>query len=645
MDTFPKLLMHHAQARGDRPAIREKDLGIWQTWTWREFADEVRALAAALAAEGLKRGEHVAIVGDNRPRVYAAMSAAQCLGAIPVPLYQDAVAAEMAFPIQNAEIAHALVEDQEQVDKLLEILPKCPSLRRIYYDDPRGMRHYTQPQLTSYDKLMEAGRASLARDPGFVDKEIQKGRGSDPAAMFFTSGTTGVPKGVVHTHASLIGPSRTAAELEKLGEDDVILAYLPPAWIGQNIFSCAQAFVTGYCICCPEAPETVMTDMREVGPTYYFAPPRVLEALLTQVSIRMDDASWLKRWLYRRFMSVADRVGGALLDGAPVSLLDRLLYGLGDLLVYGPLRNVLGMSRVRVGYTAGEAIGPDLFKFYRSIGVNMKQLYGSTETAVFVCIQPNGQVRSDTVGPAVPGVELKFSPKRELLIRSPGLFTEYYKNPQATADAKDAEGFFHTGDAGFFAADGHVKIIDRVKDVGALAEGTLFAPKYLENKLKFFPYIKEAVCFGHARDKVCAFINIDPEAIGNWAEKRNMPYSGYTDLASRDEVYDLVRECIERVNADLSRETEIANSQIHRFLILHKELDADDEELTRTRKVRRGFVGEKYAALVEALYAGRQAVHVEAKVRYEDGRTGTFSADLKIRDAKTFAPAAAQRAA
>jgi len=642
MDTFPKLLMHHAQARGDRPAIREKDLGIWQTWTWREFADEVRALAGALAAEGLKRGEHVAIVGDNRPRIYAAMSAAQCLGAIPVPLYQDAVATEMAFPIQNAEIAHAIVEDQEQVDKLLEILPKCPSLRRIYYDDPRGMRHYAQPQLVSYDKLMEAGRAALARDPAFADAEIAKGRGSDPAAMFFTSGTTGVPKGVVHTHASLIGPSRTAAELERLGEDDVILAYLPPAWIGQNIFSCAQAFVTGYCICCPESPETVMTDMREVGPTYYFAPPRVLEALLTQVSIRMDDASWLKRWLYRRFMSVAGRVGGALLDGARVSLLDRLLYALGDLLIYGPLRNVLGMSRVRVGYTAGEAIGPDLFKFYRSIGINMKQLYGSTETAVFVCIQPNGQVRPDTVGPAVPGVELKFSPQRELLIRSPGLFTEYYKNPQATAEAKDADGFFCTGDAGFFAADGHVKIIDRVKDVGALSEGTLFAPKYLENKLKFFPYIKEAVCFGHARDKVCAFINIDPEAIGNWAEKRNMPYSGYTDLASRDEVYDLVRECIERVNADLSREAEIANSQIHRFLILHKELDADDEELTRTRKVRRGFVGEKYGALVEALYAGRQAVHVEAKVRYEDGRTGTFAGDLKIRDAKTFAPVAAR---
>ena len=641
LDTFPKLLMHHAKVRGERPAIREKDLGIWQTWTWSEFADEARCLAAGLAAQGLQRGSHIVLISDNRPRLYATMAAAQCIGAIPVPLYQDAVATEMAFPIQNAQIAFAFAEDQEQVDKLLEILPQCPTLARIYFDDPRGMRQYRQPQLRSYEDLLAAGRAAYERDPSLVDAEIENGKGSDMAGMFFTSGTTGVAKGVVHTHTSLLEPARTVAEMEKLGENDVILAYLPPAWIGQNIFSCAQAFVTGYCICCPESPETVMTDMREIGPTYYFAPPRVLEALLTQVSIRMDDASRLKRWLYAEFMSVANRVGGALLDGKPVSLGDRLLYGLGDFLVYGPLRNVLGMSRVRVGYTAGEAIGPDLFKFYRSIGINLKQLYGSTETAVFVCIQPNGQVRSDTVGPAVPGVELSFSPERELLIRSPGLFREYYKNPQATREAKDGEGWFHTGDAGFFDADGHVKIIDRVKDVGKLADGTLFAPKYLENKLKFFPYIKEAVCFGHQRDKVCAFINIDAEAVGNWAEKRNMPYSGYTDLAARDEVYDLVGECIERVNADLAGEPEIANSQIRRFLILHKELEADDGELTRTRKVRRGFIGEKYGELVEALYAGREAVHVEAQVRYEDGRTGTYSADLKIRDVKTFSPSAA----
>jgi long-chain acyl-CoA synthetase len=645
LDTFPKLLLHHAAVRGERPAIREKDLGIWQTWSWSQFGEEVRILAYAFAEEGLKRGDHMALVGDNRPRIYAAMCAAQCLGAVPVPMYQDAVAAEMAFPIQNAEIGHALAEDQEQVDKLLEILPQCPTLEHIYYDDPRGLRHYAQPQLASYDRLREIGVEARRRDPDFIEREIAKGTGDDAAAMFFTSGTTATPKGVVLTHHALIDRARAAAEMEGLTDHDAVIAYLPPAWIGQNIFSYAQPLVVGYCICCPESAETLMTDMREIGPTYYFAPPRVLEALLTQVSIRMEDAGLIKRAMYRHYMEVARRVGGAILDGKKVGMVDRLRYALGDVFVYGPLRNVLGMSRVRVAYTAGEAIGPDLFKFYRSIGINLKQLYGSTETSVFVCVQPNGMVKPDTVGPAVRGVELKFTPQRELLIRSPGLFKEYYKNPQATAEAKDREGWFHTGDAGYFDADGQLKIIDRVKDVGKLNDGTLFAPKYLENKLKFFPYVKEAVAFGHGRDRVCAFINIDMEAVGNWAERRKLAYTGYVDLASRPEVRDLIAECVEQVNADLASDPELAGSQIHRFLLLHKELDADDGELTRTRKVRRGHIAEKYAALVEALYGGKDSVHVEAQVRYEDGRTAQISADLAIRDARTFAPSAARKAA
>jgi len=632
LDTFPKLLLYQAKLRGDRPAIREKDLGIWQTWTWKQLADEVRALACALAAQGFKRGDHLALVSDNRPRLYAMLCAAQCLGGVPVALYQDSVATEMAFPLQNAEITHALAEDQEQVDKLLEILPQCPKLKHIYYDDPRGMRHYKQPELMNYEALIELGQASFRRDPAFVEGEIAKGRSDDPAAMFFTSGTTGVPKGVVLTHHALIDRSRIVAEMEGLNENDVVLAFMPPAWIGQNIFSYAQPFVIGYCICCPESAETVMSDMREIGPSYYFAPPRVFETLLTSVSVRMEDAGWIKRKMYAYFMNLSRHVGARILEGKSVGVGDRLLYALGDFFVYGPLRNVLGMSRVRVAYTGGEAIGPDLFVFYRSLGINLKQLYGSTETSVFVCMQPNGQVKPDTVGPAAPGVELKFTPERELLIRSPGLFKEYYKNPQATMEAKDADGWFHTGDAGYFDPDGHLKIIDRAKDVGSLNDGTLFAPKYLENKLKFFPYINEAVAFGHQRDQVCAFINIDMEAVGDWAERRNLPYSGYTDLASRDEVYDLVRECVEKVNADLAQEPELANSQIHRFLILHK-------------AVRRGFIAEKYGSLVDALYGGKDSVHIEAKVRYEDGRTGSISADLKIRDAKTFAPAAAKKAA
>ena len=617
----------------------EKHLGIWQTWTWSRFAQEVRACAHALAEQGFKRGDHLALIGDNRPRLYAAMLAAQALGGIPVPLYRDATGAEMAFPIQNAAIGHAYAEDQEQVDKLLEILPRCPSLRHICYDEPRGLRNYAQPELIDYERFIETGRKAQQRDPAFLETEIAKGGADDVATMLFTSGTTGQAKGVVLTHGALIDRARAAADLEGLTDQDRVLAYLPPAWVGQFVFSLAQPLVTGYCICCPESAETVMTDMREIGPTYYFAPPRVLEALLTQVSIRMEDAARPKRFLYRYFMNLARRSGAAILDSGAVPLLDRLQYAIGNLLVYGPLRNVLGMSRVRVAYTAGEAIGPDLFRFYRSIGINLKQLYGSTETSVFVCIQTNGGVKPDTVGPAVSGVELRFTPERELLIRSPGLFREYYKNPEATLQVKDAQGWFHTGDAGFFDGDGHVRIIDRVKDVGRLANGTLFAPKYLENKLKFFPWIKEAVCFGHGREGVAAFISIDLAAVGNWAERRGLPYTGYSDLASRDPVYDLIAECIAQVNQDLRREPELAGSTIRSFLILHKELDADDGELTRTSKVRRGFIAEKYAPLVNALYSDEDAVHVETQVKYEDGRSGTVSADLKIRRVGTPEPA------
>ncbi len=636
-DTFPRLLLHHVAVRGERPAIREKDYGIWQTWTWRQVLDEVRAIACGLAAEGFQRGQRLAIIGENRPRLYWAMAAAQALGGIPVPLYQDAVAQEMGYVFRDAEIGFAIVEDQEQVDKLLEILPDCPFLKRICYDDPRGLRHYPQPQLQSLDALEVRGRTFDREHPDFFLREIALGRASDTAALFYTSGTTGNPKGVVLTHDNLISAARIGTEMEGLTPEEEVLAYLPMAWIGQNMFSYAQAYVAGFCVSCPESADTVLNDMREIGPTYYFAPPRVLEALLTQVTIRMDDAGWLKRRMFDRFMEIARRVGGKILGRRErVSLLDRLLYLAGDLLVYGPLRNVLGLSRIKVAYTAGEAIGEDLFQFYRSIGINLKQLYGSTETSVFVCVQPNGQVKPDTVGPPVKGVEVRIADNGEILVRSPGLFQGYYNNPEATAQAKDREGWFHTGDAGYFDEDGHLKIIDRAKDVGRLADGTLFAPKYIENKLKFFPYIKEAVAFGHGRDRVCAFINIDMEAVGNWAERRGLPYSGYTDLAAQPQVYDLIRECVEKVNRDLSLDPKLAGSQIHRFLILHKELDPDDGEITRTRKVRRRFIAERYAPLVEALYAGREECYVETQVRFEDGRTGVLKATARIADARTY---------
>lgn len=646
--TFVRLMLDHAAKRPSAAALREKEYGIWQTTTWAELAERVRFLACGLAAAGLKRGQHVVVIGDNRPRLTASMLAAQALGAIPVPLYQDAAATEFVFPINNADIAFAIVEDQEQVDKLLEMREQCPQLAHVWFDDPRGLRHYNEPGLASLDALIEAGKLHDKAHPALFTHEVGLGQAGDVAAMFFTSGTTGNPKGVVHTHFSLLDRAAAGKTFDRLTESEEVLAYLPPAWIGQNIFSFAQWLACGYIVNCPESAATVSIDMKEIGPSYYFAPPRVFEGMLTMVMIRMEDASRIKRAMFHHFMTLAKRVGTALMDGKPVGLVDRLRYALGNVLVYGPLRNTLGLSRVRVAYTAGEAIGPDLFSFYRSIGVNLKQLYGSTETAVFVCLQPDHEAKADTVGVPVEGVQIRLSDTGELLVKSPGLLKEYYKNPAATAEALTSDGWYHTGDAGFLDAGGHLKIIDRAKDVGRLMgganDGAMFAPKYVENKLKFFPHIKEAVAFGDKRDRVCAFINIDFEAVGNWAERRNLPYAGYTDLAGKPEVYALIGDCVAQVNADLARDELLAGSQIHRFLVLHKELDADDGEMTRTRKVKRGFINDKYQVLVDALYEGRAEQFIETAVKFEDGRSGVVSATLKIHDVRTFGAAAKEAA-
>jgi long-chain acyl-CoA synthetase len=622
--------------------MREKEYGIWQTTTWADMLALVRELACGLHQAGLRRHEHMIVVGSNRPRLYATMLAAQSLGAIPVPLYQDAVANECVFPINNAEVRFAVVEDQEQVDKMLEIREQCPQLQHVFYDDPRGLRNYDEPGLAAVDELLGSGRAFAQVHPQFFTDEVAKAKPDDVAAMFFTSGTTGNPKGVVHTHHTLLNRADVGARFDKLGPTDEVLAYLPPAWIGQNIFSYAQWLAAGYVVNCPESAATVTIDLKEVGPTYYFAPPRVFEGLLTSVMIRMEDAGALKRKMFHYFMGVASKVGPQKMDGKSVGLVDNLLYALGNLLVYGPLRNTLGFSRVRVAYTAGEAIGPDLFSFYRSIGINLKQLYGSTETAVFVCLQPDHEARADTVGVPCEGVEIKLADNGELLVKSPGLLKEYYKNPKATAEVLSEDGWYHTSDAGFIDAHGHLKIIDRVKDVGRIKgganDGAMFAPKYVENKLKFFSHIKEVVAFGDQRDRVCVMINIDFDAVGNWAERRNLPYAGYTDLAQKPEVYELIKECIEKVNADLAQDNLLAGSQISRFLVLHKELDADDGELTRTNKVRRGFIGDKYGVLVDALYGNKTEQFIETVVKFEDGRTGSVSATLKLADTQTFAP-------
>ncbi len=633
--TFPHLLLKHAAERPDAPALREKEYGIWQTWSWSDTARTVRHMACGLAALGLQRGQNLALISDNRPHLYMGFVAAQALGAVPVPLYQDAVAAEMTFVMQDAEITVAFAENQEQVDKLLEVRETVPSIRAIIYDDPRGLRNYDQPGLISVEQLLEQGAAWDKAHPQAWDAMVAAVKPDDVSVILYTSGTTGKPKGVCQTHSSFIGAARGATEVDQLGPDDSIISYLPPAWVGDHLFSLAQWLVAGYTINCPESAATVSIDMREIGPTYYFAPPRVFEGMLTSISIRMEDAAPSKRWLYEKCMQLARRVGSDILDGKPVGMLDRIKYKLGDLMIYGPLRNAMGLSRIHVAYTAGAAIGPDLFRFFRSIGINLKQFYGQTETCAYVCLQRDRQVNLNTVGQAAPGIELKIADNGEVLLKGVSVLKEYYKRPDATAEVIDAEGWFHTGDAGVIDAEGQLRIIDRAKDVGKTNSGAMFAPNYIENKLKFFSHVKEAVCFGHERDKVCAFINIDFEAVGNWAERQNLPYAGYVDLASKAKVLELIADCVAQVNADLAGEPGMAGTQVARFLVLHKELDPDDDELTRTRKVRRGFIAQKYGVLVDALYSSKKEQFIETQVKFEDGRTGSVSATLTIVDAKT----------
>ncbi|MCW1840988.1 AMP-dependent synthetase/ligase [Prosthecomicrobium hirschii] len=638
-DTFPKLLLRNAAVMGSRPAIREKDLGIWQTWTWAQVADEVRDVALGLQALGLKAGDTVAVVGANRPRLYWTFAAVQSIGGVPVPVYKDSVADEMVYVLEHAEVAFAVVEDQEQTDKVLSMADRLPGLAHIVYDEERGLRHYDHTRLHGFAAVQEIGRAARAADAGLEARwrqGIAAGKGGDLAVILYTSGTTGKPKGVMLSYDNVLISAENGIKFDALSEAEEVIAYLPLAWVGDHIFSYAQSYVSGFCVNCPESPETVVDDRREIGPTYAFAPPRVYENLLTLTLVRMEDASAPKRRMFNYFIEHARRVGEAILDRQPVGLADRLLYGLGEILVYGPLKNRFGFSRIRVAYTAGEAIGPEIFRFFRSIGVNLKQLYGATEAAVYVTMQPDAEIRADTVGKPAPDVEIRISETGEVLYRSPGVFMGYFKNPEATAATKTADGWVHSGDAGFFDQTGHLRIIDRAKDVGRLLSGELFAPKYVENKLKFFPNIKEVVAVGDGRGFCCAMINIDLVAVGNWAERNNVSYASYQELAGHPKVYDIIASHVDQVNRDLAGEPMMSGSQIQRFLVLHKELDADDGELTRTQKVRRGFIAERYAPLVEALYDGSTERYVNTEVTFEDGRKGSIAAMVKIRDMATY---------
>lgn len=627
-DTFPKLLQRHAHERGNHPAYREKTRGIWRTTTWRELADETAAIAAGLMGLGLTRGAHVAFIGDNRPRLYAGMCAAQWLGAVAVPLYQDASADELIDVLNEGKVTHVFAESQEQVDKLLAALPQCPSIKKIIYDKDRGMRHYNQPQLTTYAALLEEGRKQSAGKQDALRAEMAQGSAKDAAFLFYTSGTTGPAKGVLLDSASLIDRARTLAAIDGVTDADVAMAYLPPSWIGQNLFGYVQPMVVGYCVCCPESSDTMLSDMREIGPTYFLGTPSVLKALMTQVSMRIDDTGGFNRMMYRRGMAAARRVNDAVQAGTQPSSADRLAVSASNALIFAPLRDVLGMSRVRVAYSAGDMVDPELVAYFRALGVNLKQLYGSTETGFVVAVPRNGEVKPDTVGPAAAGVELSFGADREILVRSTGMLTDYYGDTGA-GPARDADGWFHTGDAGYVGPDGHLRIIDRMKYVGALKDGSPFAPRALESKLRFSIYVREAVVFGHGRDGVTALIDIDTSAVGRWADSKVISYTGHADLASRDEVYDLIAQCIGSVNAALANDPVLRGSQIRRFAITQREISADEGLLTRTGKLRRAIIAEHYAPVVEAIYAGKP--HVTLGAAY--GPEGVKEFDLKIGNA------------
>jgi long-chain acyl-CoA synthetase len=637
--TLPQLLRRNAETMAVRPAMREKNHGIWQTLTWADYWAEVRDFTLGLAAHGFRRGDKLAVIGDNRPRLYAAQLAAQCLGGTAVPMYQDSIANELVFVLHHAEVSVVVAEDQEQVDKILPLKAELPHLDLVIYDDPRGLRHYSTTALKSFEDMQRAGREFGARHPGYVEAEIDKGDPDDLALLTYTSGTTGRPKGVMLSHANLLSSAEGFVAAEDIRATDDLLCYLPMAWIGDSLFSLVLTLLVGFTCNCPERPQTVQRDLRELGPTIAIAPPRIWENMLAQLRVRAADSTPLKRRIFdfcHRLAERAERLKGG--GGAPSPIV-RLGLLLGEVLVYGPVRDQLGLRRARWVYTGGAPLGPDTFKFFRSFGVNIKQVWGSTELSGLASLQPDGQADPDTVGRVIPGADVRLSEDGEVLIRSAGVFKGYYKQPDATRETITEDGWFRTGDCGFIDPRGHLVIVDRAKDVGKLGDGSPFAPQFIENKLKFSPYIAEAVAFGDRRPFVAAIIAIDLTTVGNWAERRNLAYTSFQDLSAKHEVRHLIREEIAEVNASLP-----VAARIHRFLLLNKEFDADDNEITRTRKIRRRFVAEKYAAIVEAFYGGEQEVEVTTEITYEDGRKANLTSTIAIDDVEEAAQPAREPA-
>ncbi|HWD57103.1 MAG TPA: AMP-binding protein [Stellaceae bacterium] len=625
--TLPQLLRRNATTLAAGTAMREKDRGIWQPYSWPRYWDETRDFALGLAAAGFAAGDKLSVIGENRPRLYFAQLAAMCLGGVAVPAYQDAIASELAYVLDHAEVSVIVAEDQEQVDKALSVRDRLPHLKLIVYDDPRGLGDYDEPMLKSFGEIAEAGRQFGAAHPGYVEAAVEAGKPGDLCLFSYTSGTTSRPKGVMLSHVNLLAASEALAKADDVRQRDEHIAYLPMAWIGNSLLSMALHLWIGFTCNYPEKPETLLRDLRELGPTIALAPPRFWENTLTAVLVRANDASRAKRCLFNFFRGIAERAEMRRSAGESVPLSLRLGAALGEVLIYGPLRDQLGLRRARWAYTGGAPLGADTFRFFRAAGINLKQVYGATELAGLCSVQADHEVDPDTVGRAFDGTELRIGENGEVQVRSASVFHGYYKQEDATRGTMTEDGWLRTGDAGFIDRRGHLVIIDRARDVGKLADGTAYAPQFIENKLKFSPFVGEAVAFGDGHAFVAAIVAIDPTTVGNWAERQNLAYTSFQDLCAKPEVAGLVREEIRKCNAMLPEAV-----QIRRFLVLNKEFDADDDEITRTRKIRRGFVAEKYASVVEALYGGRDMVELATEITYEDGRKAMMRATLAITD-------------
>ncbi len=624
-DTFPKLLVRNVRTIGDRVAMREKEYGIWQSHTWREYHDHVRDFSLGLVALGVKPGDKVAIIGDNRPEWVWSEVAAQAAGAASVGLYQDSNLTEVAFVIDHCDASIIVAEDQEQVDKILDMLDKLPKVRHVIFTDPRGLRKYDHPALLPFEAVEEKGRALAREQPGLFEENVRRTSPDDVAIICYTSGTTGNPKGAMLTFRNLLSMALSLDEVDPKRPDDEFVSFLPLAWIGEQMMSLSASLARGFTVNFPEEPDTVTENIREIGPDVMFAPPRVWESLVSTVQVKIMDTTPFKRFMYERCMPIGKQVADLRFEKKPVPVGLRLAWFFADWLLFRALKDRLGMSNLRSASTGGAALGPDVFRFFHALGVPLRQIYGQTEIAGISCIHREGDIAFHTVGVPIPGTEVRIAENGEILSRSASVFRGYYKNDEATA-ATLRDGWLHSGDAGYLAEGGHLVVIDRLKDVMKLADGTQFSPQFIENRLKFSPYVKEAVVVGKDRPFLTGMLCIDMGVVGKWAEKNKLSYTTYTDLSAKKEVYDLVQRAVDEVN-----ETLPAAARIQKFVLLYKELDADDEELTRTRKVRRSFVEDRYKDVISALYGDAHEVPIDTTIRFQDGKTSRIRTTLLVR--------------